>query len=158
MASAPVTTERDHAEAAELESLEALWQADEASLEERVPARTRVLAWAGERLGWVLAVGWLAFVVSLFAAPAGDPNAVVPLWAEAVIAGFFLALGTTGVLAAVRSGRSAYVASVVAGTLGVTLAAACAQTEHHTVGWWGYELGATIALTALSVAGLRRRR
>jgi hypothetical protein len=157
MADVPGTTERERDEAAELELLESLWVAspDEPA---RKPLVRRALAWLGERLGWVLAFAWLGFIVSLFAAPAGNPNAVVPLWAEIVIAGFFLALGTTGVLAAVRAGSTAYAASIVAGALGIALAAACGSTEHHAAGWWGYELGATIALTGLSVAGLTQRR
>jgi hypothetical protein len=153
----PIPTEEREREAADLELLEELWAAPAAGAPGEPRLRT-ARVWAGEHIGWILSASWLLFVASLFGAPAGDPNAVVPLWAEALVAGFFLALGTTGILAAVRAGTSVYVASTVSGLFGLGLAVACAATDHHAAGWWTYELAGTFALTALSVAGLRRSR
>jgi hypothetical protein len=153
MADSIRTEERDQDDA-ELRMLEELWAAPAAT----EPRAIRTTPWLGEHLGWILAGGWLAFVVSLFLAPAPDPELVVPLWAEALVAAFFLTLGTAGIMAALRTGRSAYAVATVAGLVGLGVAAACGATEHHPSGWWIYELAATGALTALAVAGLGRRR
>jgi len=149
------TEERDQDDA-ELRMLEELWAAPAAT--EREPHVRRTSSWLDDRLGWILAGGWLAFVVSLFVAPAPDPELVVPLWAEALVAAFFLTLGTAGIMAALRAGRSAYAAATVAGLVGLGVSAACGATEHHPGGWWIYELAATGALTAFAVTGLVRRR
>jgi hypothetical protein len=155
MAERLLTEERD--QEAELAMLEELWAASAA-----LPARSRlgvVRDWLTERLGWVLAGGWLVFVASVFFTPApSDPAAPVPLWADALIAGFFLSLGTAGILAAVRAGRTAWIAAAVAGGVGVALGVGCLTTAHHPSGWAIYELAATGALTALAVTGMSRRR
>jgi hypothetical protein len=155
MADSIRTGEREQDDA-ELRMLEELWAAPAAG-EQGSPAG-RAGAWLSDRVGWLLAGAWLAFVVSLFLAPAPDPELVVPLWAEALVAVFFLTLGTAGIIAALRTGRSAYVAATVAGIVGLGVSAACGATEHHPSGWWIYELAATGALTALAVTGLVRRR
>jgi hypothetical protein len=155
MADSIRTEERDQDDS-ELRMLEELWAAPVAT--EREPQAGRTSAWLRDRLGWILAGGWLAFVVSLFLVPAPDPELVVPLWAEALVAAFFLTLGTAGIMAALRTGRSAYAAATVAGLVGLGVSAACGATEHHPSAWWIYELAATGALTALAVTGLARRR
>jgi hypothetical protein len=152
-----IRTEEDARDDAELLMLEELWAAPVVA-EPRERRPNRISAWLSGRLGWVLAGAWLAFIVSIFFAPAPDPNLVVPLWAEALVAGFFLTLGTAGIMAALRTGRSAYGAAAVAGLVGLGVSAACGATEHHPGGWWIYELAATGALTALALTGLLRRR
>jgi hypothetical protein len=154
MADSIRTEERDHD--AQLRMLEELWAAPVAT--EPGAQRNRAFSWVGDRLGWILAGGWLAFVVSLFLAPAPDPALVVPLWAEALVAAFFLTLGTAGIMAALRTGRSAYAAATLAGLVGLGVSAACGATDHHPSGWWIYELAATGALTAVAATGFARRR
>jgi hypothetical protein len=151
-----IRTEEREQDDAELRLLEELWATPAAG--EHASGGSRVGSWLSERLGWLLAGGWLAFIVSVFFAPAPDPDLVVPLWADALVATFFLALGTAGIMAALRTGRSAYAAATVAGIIGLGVSAACGATEHHPGGWWIYELAATGALTALAVTGLARRR
>lgn len=151
-----IRTEEHARDDADLRMLEELWGAPAAGEGVRQPRRVSV--WLSERLGWILAGGWLAFLVSVFFAPAPDPDLVVPLWADVLVAGFFLSIGTAGITAAIRAGRPAYLAATVAGIVGLGVAAACAATEHHPGGWWVYQLAATGALTALAVTGLARRR
>jgi hypothetical protein len=155
MADLILTEKRE--EDAELRMLEELWAAP--PVEEAGQSRLRLITgWLSERLGWMLAGGWLVFVVSLFFQPApADSAAEVPLWAEALVAGFFLSLGTAGILAAVRAGRSAWIAASVAGAAGVALGVGCLTTGHHPSGWAVYEMAATGVLAALAFTGLRRR-
>jgi peptidoglycan/LPS O-acetylase OafA/YrhL len=148
-------------EAAEIERLQALWELPVPELEQPVRkpgvART-LLARVDERLGSVVAIGWLVFVASVFFEPAPQPGTETPVWAQGLIAGFFLALGTAGILALAKGGRLAFGAAFVAGLLGLGLAVGCMATDHHPGGWWAWELAATGVLTVLAVAGLRRSR
>ena len=153
-----IRTEEREQDDAELRLLEELWAAPAPARGEDGSQRGRAVSWLAERLGWLLAGGWLAFVISVFFAPVSDPEVVVPLWADALVAAFFLSLGTAGIMAALRTGRSAYAAATVAGIVGLAVAAACGATEHHTDGWWVYQLAATGTLTALAITGLVRRR
>jgi hypothetical protein len=140
--------------AAEIRELEELWRA---SPDTEAPVRSRIGEGLFRRLGWLLAAGWIAFFVSVSFQPAPNPEAVTPLWADLVIAGLFLALGTAALTGLVRSPRIGFAAATVAGLLGMAIAVGCKTTEHHGGSWWLYELGATTALMALSAAGLTRR-
>lgn len=106
--------------------------------------------------GWMM-LGWIGVMAAIFAlepAPA-DPNAAVPLWADLLFLAFFGALVAAFAGLSRRSSRG-FGASAVAGTLGMGIAAACAATDHHLGMWWAYEMVAFGALTAASIAGLRR--
>ena len=140
----------------EIRRLEELW---EASPDEPLrPGVARRLAGAlAPPLGPLLALGWAAFVVSVFFEPAPEPNAVVPVWGEFLILGFWLGLAAAGILAITRAGRSAYLAATIAGGIGIALAITCRTNEHHLGSWWIYELAATGALAALGLVGLLRR-
>lgn len=154
----PTLTEERERDGAEIALLEELWAAP-AARKERPGRSARARAWLSGRLGHLVAIGWLAFVVSVMFQPApADPAAAVPLWAEWIIVGFFLALGAAGVLAVTRPGPRAWAAAATAGTLGVALGVGCLTTAHHATGWAAYELAATGVLASLAVSGLLRRR
>ncbi len=158
MADGVLTEEREQ-ENAELRLLEELWTAPPAREAPAPVRRPRFpTTWLADRLGWILAFGWGAFIVSVFFEPAPEPNQIVPVWADALVAGFFLSLGAAGIMAAMRAGRGTYAVATVAGLAGMALGVACGTTGHHASGWWVYELGATSVLTALAVTGLARRR
>ena len=93
---------------------------------------------------------------SVFFEPAPTPGSVTPLWADLLVAGFFLSLGTAGILGVMRGGRVAFGVASIAGLLGLSLAVSCMATDHHPVGWWAWELAATGVLTVLALAGFRR--
>ena len=138
--------------AAEIRELEELLAASPA------PVR-RVLRLRGlvaHHLGKLVALLWVVFLVSVAFQPAPDPEAVTPLWADLVVAGFFLSLGTAGLTGWLRSARGGFAASTVAGLFGVTIAVGCLATDHHPGSWWAYELGATALLLGVSVLCLRR--
>jgi len=137
-----------------LRLLEELWAAP--AVPEARPRRTS--AWFSRRFGRILAAAWLAFVGSLFLTPAPDPELVVPLWADSLVAAFFLVLTTAGIMAALRTGRSAYATATAAGVLGLGAAVGCGVTGHHPSAWWIYELVASGALAALAATRLVRRR
>lgn len=140
----------------ELRRLEELWAtpAEAPAAAPSVPGRD----WLGTLLGPTLALGWLAFIVSVFFEPTSEPGAATPLWGEYLILTFWLSLGAAGIMAAARVGRGAYAAATIAGGLGIGLAIACRTTAHHLGSWWIYELGATAALTAFGALGLARSR
>ena len=141
----------------EIDPLEAIWALPAATRREPGLQR-RLLDRAGAHLGRIVAFGWVVFVGSVFFEPVPAPGSVTPLWADLLIAGFFLALGTAGILGVMRGGRMAFGAASIAGLLGLSLAVGCMATGHHPVGWWAWELVATSALTILALAGLRRHR
>jgi hypothetical protein len=155
------TEQRGHEQAAELEQirrLEELWNAPPASEPRPRPAWPRRAGRAAvERLGWALAVGWVALVTASAMAPAPAADVVTPLWVDWVLAGFLLSLGVAGMTGLARL-RIAFGASALAGAFGVALSISCKTTGHHGGSWWLYELGATAALTALSFACLARPR
>lgn len=137
-------------EEAQLEEFERLWQAPAAR--RRAPRRALPLA-------KVVTGGWIAFVVAIFAfEPATNADAVVPLWAEATLAAFWLALLVGGALAWLRLPGLALGASAVAGFVGVGLGYACRATEHHVGAFWAVEAAVCGALALLSVAALAARR
>jgi hypothetical protein len=144
--------------AAELDALEELWTVSIPAGEEPERLGRRLLAAGSRRLGWLIALGWFAFLASAAFQPAADPQAVTPVWAELVIAGLFLSLGTAAIVGLTRSPRVGIAAAGVAGLFGMAISVGCKTTSHHAGGWWLYELGATVTLTALAVAGLRRRQ
>jgi hypothetical protein len=135
----------------EVEELERLWNA---------PAARR----AGPRrvatvLSRATAVGWAALVVAVVAlSPAPSPEAVAPIWAEALVVTFWTGLMAAAMLAWFRIGGAALAVSAFAGLLGVGLGYACRATEHHLGAWWIAEAGACGALAALSIAALLARR
>ena len=137
--------------------LEGIWSTPYPPVES--PSRLeRIGRSVGPRLGKLVAFGWIVFIASVFFEPAPNPGSVTPLWADLLIASFFFALGTAGILGALRSGRLAYGAASIAGLLGIGLAISCVATDHHPVGWWSWELAATSVLTVLAGAGFRRSR
>jgi len=139
--------------------LEAIWDAPYPAEPKPAPARVRGIdEIAPGRLGRIITFGWALFVFSIFFEPAPNPDAVTPVWANALVAGFFVALGAAGILGVLRGGRLAFGIAALGGTLGLALAIGCVATDHHPAGWWAWELTATTLLTALAVAGLRRSR
>ena len=140
------------------ERLEELWALPWPSHPSEPGPVRRLLAGVDERLGGIVALGWIVFVASVFFEPAPPEGATTPIWAELLIGGFFLALCAAGILAVSRHGRLAFGAAFGAGILGLSLAVGCMVTDHHPVGWWGWEMGATAVLAALAAAGLRRSR
>ena len=137
---------------AELLELEQLWAASPRSESRLRPLLGRV----SPHLGKVLALGWLTFLASLYFEPAPNPGAVTPTWADFLIAGLFLSLGTAGLTGSLRSVRVGFAAATAAGVFGLALAIGCMTTDHHPGSWWAYELGATSLLLGLSTLGLRR--
>jgi len=122
------------------------------------PAPPTAMA-AGEprSLDTPLAVAWMVFVATLIylePAPA-DPAQAIPLWGELLGLAFFTALGTA--LAGLFGHRSwGRTASLVAGGLGLAVAAACVATDHHTASpFLAYELAGFGALMAVTLRGGR---
>jgi hypothetical protein len=137
----------------ELEELEELWRLPSAA-----PPR-RALARAYPWLCRAVVGGWAALLVALIAlAPAADPAASSPLWAEATLTAWWLALTAAGFLGWKGLGGAALAASALAGSVGVVLGYACRATEHHLGAWWLVEAGACGALAALSLGCLALRR
>jgi hypothetical protein len=144
-------------ESLEVDPLEAIWALPAATGRESGVQR-RSFDRVGAHLGRIVAFGWVVFVGSVFFEPAPTPGSVTPLWADLLVAGFFLALGMAGIFGVMRGGRLAFGAASIAGLLGVSLAVSCIATDHHPVGWWAWELAATSVLTVLALVGLRRLR
>jgi peptidoglycan/LPS O-acetylase OafA/YrhL len=98
-----------------------------------------------------LLVGWAAVIGSivLFEPAPSNPNAAVPAWGN-VLAFAFTAALVAGLAGLSRRRPWALRASVVAGSLGLAIGAACVLTDHH-VGFWGwYEMTAFSGLAATS--------
>jgi hypothetical protein len=150
------------ARAEELGRLEALWQASAvAEPELDAPSSPEIpRERAGRRLGWLLAGSWVAFLaaVVVLAPPSQEPLASEPLWVQYVVVGLWLALPLAAVGGAMRSAWLGYGASLSAAGMAVALSIACTTTGHHDGSWWAYELGGSLALVGLSLAGLRRAR
>jgi hypothetical protein len=148
--------------AEEIRRLEELWEAPAAPEPElgAPPGRLRALAArALAHPGWILLIAWPTFVASLLVgATAAEPGYVAPAWVQLVVAVFWLGLLAAAVSCAVRSAASSYAFSLTAAAAGIALAVGCTTTDHHTGAWWAYELGGSLALAGLSVAGLRRAR
>jgi membrane associated rhomboid family serine protease len=151
--------------AEEIRRLEELWAAPSApdhdhrrSARVLVAQATRKLVdRALAHLGWTLAAVWLVFVGSLLAAaPASQESYTPPLWVDAVVTAFWLTLAVAALAGMARLARAGYAASLAASGACLGLAIACTVTDHHTGGWWAYELGGALALGALSALGLRR--
>ena len=104
-----------------------------------------------------LLFSWAAFigVVLLFEPTADNPNVAVPAWAEFSAVGFFAAL-TAMVFGLGNRRRWGMGASLAAVGFGSVLAIACAATDHHTGGWWAYELGVLGVLGIMTLGAARR--
>jgi hypothetical protein len=122
-------------------------------------ATSRVAHPALAYLGPILAALWLAFIVSLLVgAPAAPESYTPPLWVDVVLTAFWLALVVAALAGLGRLARTGYAASFAASAACLGLAVACTVTDHHTGGWWAYELGGALALGWLSALGLQRAR
>jgi hypothetical protein len=98
-----------------------------------------------------LLVAWAAVIGSivLFEPAPSDPNAAVPAWGNVLGIAFTVAL-VAGLAGLSRRRPWGLRASVVAGSLGLAIGAACVLTDHH-VGFWGwYEMAAFSGLAASS--------
>jgi hypothetical protein len=130
----------------EVEERDALEELYGSSPDLESPRRVALNDWCRRLL-----VGWAAVIGSivLFEPAPSDPNAAVPVW------GTVLGLAFTAALVAGLAGLSrrrpwAFRASIVAGSLGLAIGAACVLTDHH-VGFWGwYEMAAFSGLGATS--------
>ena len=94
--------------------------------------------------------GWLAVFGSivLFEPAPANPNAAVPLWANALVAVFTVAL-FAGVVGLSLRRTWGLRASFIAGALGMSIGAACVLTDHHPGFWGAYEI---VAFSGLAVA------
>jgi hypothetical protein len=144
--------------AEEIARLEELWDASPDECEAGAGIVARFAGLLSRRLGTLLALGWVAFLVTAFVQPTVNPEATTPLWADLVAAGFMFSLVGAGITGLLRSSRMGFAAATVAGAFGIALAIGCKATAHHLGAWWLYELGATAALTALAAVGLARSR
>jgi hypothetical protein len=158
-------TSRSADTAEEIRRLEELWAAPSAPDHDRGRSAGVLVAQATRKpvdgalahLGWTLAGVWLVFVGSLLAAaPASQESYTPPLWVDVVVTAFWLALVAAALAGIARLARTGYAASLAAAGACLGLAIACTVTDHHTGGWWAYELGGALALGALSALGLRR--
>jgi hypothetical protein len=149
----------------DIRRLEELWEASAA--QERggpggssvTQATRNLVGRALEHLGWVLAAVWLVFVGSLLAAaPASQQSYTPPLWVDLVVSAFWLTLIVAALAGMARFARTGYTASLAAAGACLGLGIACTVTDHHTGGWWAYEVGGALSLGVLSVLGLRRAR
>jgi hypothetical protein len=152
----------DSAGSEELHGLERLWEAP-AAPEPGLERRGHVgplLELALDRLGWLLAAAWVAFLATvLLLAPASQETAAgTPLWVETLVAGLWLALPLATIGGLARSARIGYGASLAASAMAVALSIGCSTTGHHTGPWWLYELGGSVALTGIAAVGLWRAR
>jgi hypothetical protein len=146
------TVEQERTEE-QIQELERLWAAPAAR------RRPRPLAVALAHLPRAIALAWLVFVAGVFALePASNPAATVPVWAEATLAAFWLALLCAGVLALVRLSGPALAGSAAAGLVGIVVGYACGATDHHLGAWWMVEAGVCGTLGLLSLAALAARR
>jgi peptidoglycan/LPS O-acetylase OafA/YrhL len=145
----------------ELQRLELLWEAPAAK---PVPERSRrihaVAEHARRRLGWLLALTWVAYLaaVILLAPPSQEPIESAPLWVQYLVAGLWLALPLAAIGGLAGSSRLGFAASLAASGMAVALSIACTTTGHHSGSWWLYELAGSVSVGALSVAGLERNR
>ncbi|MGH2787826.1 MAG: hypothetical protein ACRDJV_07930 [Actinomycetota bacterium] len=106
----------------------------------------------------LLTGAWIVVIASIFVfAPApSDSNAAVPVWGQLLLTAFMGGFFAT--LYGLLTDRSwGVAASAATAGVGMTIAVACAATDHHTGAWWAYEMTAFTALGALSVAALRHR-
>jgi hypothetical protein len=150
--------QRVEQDAEEIRRLEELWAAAPALAEDAAPGLLRrVAARLSSRLGTLLALGWVAFMVTAYVQPTVNPEAVTPLWADLIAAGFFFSLVAAAITGLLHSPRAGFTAAAAAGAFGVALAIGCKATEHHLGAWWLYELGATALLTGAAVFGIVRR-
>jgi peptidoglycan/LPS O-acetylase OafA/YrhL len=119
------------------------------------PAHSEVFAKDARRLlfTWAAVIG----VILLFEPTPDNPNVAIPAWAEFAAVGFLSALFAT-VFGLGNRRPWALRASLVAVGFGAVLAIACAATDHHTGGWWAYELGAFGMLGAMTMGAARRLR
>ena len=137
---------------AAVDQLEELWNAP--AVEPPAPPARRARSLG---LGRTLALSWAVFLtVALVAMPAGDPNAVIPAWAWASMALYWIGLFAAAGFAAAARPFDAYLGSAVAGVAGVALGVGCLTSGHHVSGWAVFELVGVLPLLALSVLGLRR--
>jgi hypothetical protein len=158
----PLETPLRDDRADELHRLERLWEApavSEPGLERRGRA-SALLELALDRLGWLLAASWVAFLATvLLLAPASqETSAGTPVWVEALVAGLWLSLPLATIGGLARSAWVGYGASLAASAMAVALSIGCSTTGHHTGSWWLYELGGSVALTGIAAAGLCRAR
>jgi hypothetical protein len=140
-----------------IDELEELWAAPtapEPPLAERSVPWRRALPHVSGRL---LALGWIAFFVGVFAfEPAPAEGTTNPLLGDVVVAGMALALLAAASLGTLLP-RFGFAAAGIAGALGMVIAIACQTTGHHAGSWWLAELGATALLTGLAGTGLAGR-
>jgi hypothetical protein len=148
------TTEILRSESDEIRELEALWSAPAAR---RRPLRRRSPAARVLELALPLAWGAVLVLVISFA-PASNPQAATPLWAELTLTAWWGALVAAGILAWMGRGGPALVGSLTSACLGVVLGYGCRATQHHAGSWWLVETIAFAGLALLSVAGLAARR
>jgi peptidoglycan/LPS O-acetylase OafA/YrhL len=148
------TLDRPPPEAAGVRELEELWLAP-AVEPARHARRDDVYPW----LRRAVVAGWAIFLVAVIAlAPAGDPSAAVPIWAELTLTAFWGSLVCAAMLGWLGRGGAALATSAAAGAFGVVVGYACRATEHHTGGWWLVEAGACAGLALLSLGALAARR
>lgn len=140
-------------DADELRALEELWAAP-AARRPRLRSARPVRA-----LNGALLVAWsVALVVVIGFAPAGNPEASTPLWANLTLTAWWIGLLAAGILGWSRRVGAALACSFAAAGCGVALGYACRATEHHVGSWWLVETAAFAALGLLSAAALVARR
>jgi hypothetical protein len=141
----------------ELQALEELWAAPAARPRGRRsrPHFVRLV----RALDRTLLLAWgAALVVVIGLAPAPNPEASPPLWANLTLTAWWIALLAAGILAWSGRARRVLACSALSAGCGVALGYACRATEHHVGSWWLVETAAFGALALLSVAGLAVRR
>jgi hypothetical protein len=149
--------ERVSAADEEVRRLEELWNAPattQARAGRSLPSAATAYPW----LWRALVAGWLGVLVAIFFAPAGNPDAVIPVWVDVALWAWWITLMASAALAVTAHRGAAIAGSALAGGIGMVLGYACKATEHHTGAWWAVEAVSFAALTALSIAALAARR
>jgi hypothetical protein len=148
------TLDRPRRKAVELRELEELWAAP-AARGSRTPVVSSLSPW----LVRALVLSWAAvLVVVLGLAPAANPEAATPLWADLTLTAWSVALLTGAILGRMGYGRAGLAGSGISAGCGVVLGYACRATEHHVGSWWLFETAAFAGLALLSIACLAARR
>lgn len=148
------TLDRPGREDAGLRELEALWAAPAARRPRRSVA-ARLSPW----LVRALVLSWAAVLVAVVGfAPAANPEAATPLWADVTLTAWSVALLAGAVLGRMGYGLAGLAGSGISAGCGVVLGYACRATEHHVGSWWLFETAAFAGLALLSVACLAARR
>jgi FtsH-binding integral membrane protein len=142
------TTERRLEEVRELETI---WDLSPDEQDE-APAPTKTVDPSRVLFAWVAVLT----SILLFQPAPSDPQAVVPVWGELLLIGFWASFFATIFGLGARRGWGMSASAATAG-VGMAVAVACVVTDHHTGAWWGYEMAAFTGLGAMSLVARRRR-